>query len=292
MSNKKITDKALTPFGIEQSLTRFESSLFHIINVPYAPTVSYLKGAENAPDAILKASEQVELYDIQYHKEPYLKGISLTEINTKNEINKIWADISNEIYKCLTNDKFAVMLGGEHSITHGAIEGCKKVTQDFCILQIDAHCDLREEYLNNPYSHACALRHAFNIDIPITQVGIRSGIKEEYELIINNPQKINTFFGAQVDIEAIIKTLKHNNIYITIDLDGFDPSVIPHVGTPEPGGPGWYDILNLLEAIFNNFKVLAADIVELAPCENSILSDFTTAKLLYKLLCLKESGKN
>lgn len=286
-------DKFLTPFGIDKKYTDYNKSKFHIINVPYAKTVSYIKGAEKGPEAIIKASEQVELYDIATESEPYLKGISFEEINTNQELTSIWQEMSQKVHKCITNNKFPIILGGEHSITHGGIMGCKQKHKDLCILHIDAHCDLREDYLGDKYSHACALRYAFDENIPIVQVGIRSAEKEEHLLIKNNPSKIKTFFASKKKLnnKKILNNLQSKNLYITIDIDGFDPSVIPHTGTPEPGGLGWYEVINLLEDIFANFNVIATDIVELAPSDFSTISDFTVAKLLYKVLALKTQTK-
>jgi len=280
----------LIPFDIPEELTKFDVSKYHIVSVPFSETVTYLKGSENAPKAILNASNQVELYDIDTEGEPYLNGISYSEINTNQNIQKVLDDIDQEISKCLSNNKFPVMLGGEHSISFGAIKACKKFFKNLCVLQIDAHSDLRTEYLGNPFNHACAMIHVFNNNIPLIQVGIRNSSKEEHILIKENPSKITTFFAnsSGLNIEAIIKSIKNKNVYLTIDLDGFDPSVIPHVGTPEPGGLTWYEVINLLENIFKNFNVVASDIVELAPNRYSAPSDFITAKLLYKLFCFKD----
>jgi agmatinase len=289
MPEKDCINKYLTPFGIEKEYTNFEKSRFHVICVPYSETVSYIKGTENGPSAILKASTQVELYDRKSKTEPYLKGISCSTIDTSNDIKEIWHQISKEVTSCIEKDKFAVILGGEHTISQGAIDACYNKTPDLTVIQIDAHADLREEYEGNPFSHACALRYAFDKGINIVQIGIRSLCKEEDLLIQENPQQITTFFAdtRPIDIRAVIKNIKTPNLYITIDLDGFDPSVIPHVGTPEPGGPDWYDITSLLEELFLNFNVIAADIVELCPSDSSVVSDFAAAKLLYKLLSLK-----
>lgn len=286
---KRPFEEKILPFGIDKDLTNFETSRYHIISVPYAETVTYLKGTENAPRAILKASEQVELFDITTKSEPYTKGISISEVNTTTDITHIWNSISKEVLTCIKANKFPVMLGGEHSISNGAIGACRILLPDICVLQIDAHADLRKEYMGNPFNHACALRHAFDTTIPIIQVGTRSLDKEEYDLISTHPEQITTFFTyyPEVDVSEVIKSIKNRNVYITIDLDGFDPSVIPHVGTPEPGGLNWYNVMELLKAVFKNFNVVGADIVELAPNKYSALSDFTAAKLLYKLFSFK-----
>lgn len=290
MHKKKPQEARIRPFGIEEALTNYDTSKYHIISVPYAETVTYLKGTDNAPYAILNASEQVELYDIDTESEPYLKGISYSEINVNTAITHIWTAMNKEVMLALKSGKFPVILGGEHSISNGAIGASRILFNDLHILQIDAHADLREEYLGNPFSHACALRYSFDTQIPIVQVGIRSMVKEEHQLIKENPDKIKTFLcnTNELDIDAVLNCIKAPNVYLTIDLDGFDPSVIPHVGTPEPGGLNWDNVLKLLNKLFTNFNVVAADIVELAPNKYSTLSDFTAAKLLYKLLALKK----
>lgn len=289
MSKKLTIDETLTPFGIGENLTDFDTSKYHVLCVAYAETVSYIKGSENAPLAIIKASEQVELFDLHTQSEPYLKGISMSEINTDTNIKELLKMIEEEITQCLKFNKFTVMLGGEHSISHGAIMACKNQFKELCILQIDAHSDLKEHYLNDPFSHACAMRHAINENIPLTQIGIRSLDREEFDFIMQNRDKIATFFAGpdKIRTQEILNSLKHKNVYLTIDLDGFDPSVIPHLGTPEPGGLEWYEVIDLLKELFKSFNVVAADIVELAPSEYSTPSDFTAAKLLYKLFSLK-----
>lgn len=289
MSKKINIKKKMTAFGIEKKYAKFNNSRYHLICVPYAETVSYLKGTERGPYAIFKASEQVELYDIETESEPYLKGISHSEINTQQDIQTIWTQTSLEVSKCLEMKKFPVLLGGEHTITQGGIMGCKNHYQDICVLQIDAHSDLKKEYLDNTYSHACALRHAFNDQIPIVQLGIRSLCPEEHQLIKQNPEQVKTFFATKnpLNVEDVLQSIKAQNVYLTIDLDGFDPSVIRDVGTPEPGGLLWYEVIELLEKLFQRFNVIAADIVELCPDKFSTPSDFIAAKLLYKILSLK-----
>lgn len=290
MSNNQLNKDELTAFGIETEFTDYNSSKYHIICVPYSKTVTYIKGAENGPKAIIEASTQVELYDAKSNSEPYLKGISLKTIDVNTEITSILKNIKNETLNSIKNNKFPVMLGGEHSISQGCIEACKEYSSDLSVLHIDAHADLREEYLGDPFNHACAMRYCVDNDINLVQVGIRSLCKEEHETIKENSHKIKTFFanGETLNIEEILKSIKNKHVYITIDLDGLDPSVIPHTGTPEPGGLSWYDLINLLEGTFKKFNVLASDIVELAPNENSIVSDFAAAKLLHKILSLKD----
>jgi agmatinase len=278
-----------TPFGIEEEYTDYDKSKYHLLYIPYSETVSYLQGTENGPKAIIEASTQVELYDRKTESEPSLKGISYETINPAQKIETILSDTKIQVLKALKANKFPVLLGGEHTISHGAIEACAEYHPELTVLQIDAHADLREEYMNNPYSHACAMRHSYKKGLKLVQAGIRSLCKEEHLLIKNNPDLITTFFAedSKLPIESIIASIKTPYVYITIDLDGLDPSVIPHVGTPEPGGIGWHDLLELLEGVFKKFTVLAGDIVELCPGRSSTVSDFASAKLLYRLLSLK-----
>lgn len=285
-----MTTELITPFGIEEEYSNEATSKYHIICAPFAQTVTYLKGAEKGPNAILEASTQVELYDERTETEPYRQGITRTDINPYHSIEKVLEDIEKAALKALKSDKFPILLGGEHSVTHGMVKAMKQVYPDLCILHIDAHADLKEEYEGNKFNHACALRHAFEDNIPITQIGIRSLTKEEHDLIKENPDKLTTFFAneAMLDVEAVLNSLKSKNVYITIDLDGFDPSIIPHVGTPEPGGLLWYEVITVLEELYTSFNVVGADIVELAPSENSTVSDFSAAKLLYKLMAYKK----
>lgn len=183
-------------------------------------------------------------------------------------------------------------LGGEHSITSGIVKAFKERYDDLSVLQIDAHADLREDFEGSRHSHACAMKRAMEI-CPVVQVGIRSLSYEESELI--KEKKLKVFWAKDIADndkwfdDAINRLSK--NVYITIDLDGFDPSIMPSVGTPEPGGLGYYHVLRFLKRVFNKRNVVGFDVVELCPNENDISSDFTAARIIYKLIGCKFMGK-
>ena len=214
--------------------SNIENSKVIIQPIPFEKTTSYGKGTKKGPNTILKASHELETYDIETNSEPYLAGIhTLKPIKLKHIKN---------------HNKFTISLGGEHSITHHII---KKINQEnLSILQIDAHADLKDELDNNKFSHACTMRRIYEINKNITQVGIRSIDKEEKEFIDNN--HIPTFFMKDINNwQDIINTLK-DNVYITIDLDGLDPSIMPGVGNPEPGGFKWDQLLEFLKEVSYN----------------------------------------
>ncbi len=248
-----------------------KSSKVEILLVPYEETTSYGKGTKKGPNSVIEASKELEFYDLESDSEPYKLGINtIKEENPKN-ITK--------------SEKFRISVGGEHSITPNLV---KKLDQEnLSILQIDAHADFKDKFEGRKDSHACAMRRVYEINNNITQVGIRSLDKEESEFIKEN--KINTFFMKDLKgdwISKIVPTLK-DKVYITIDMDGFDPSIIPAVGTPEPDGLNYNQVIKLLKEVFKEKEVVGMDFVELCPNEKDLVSPFTTAKLIYQSIGLK-----
>jgi len=270
-------------FGdFEKKYSILENSSIVIIPVPYDETSSWIKGAKKGPYAILEASNYLEYYDIETKSEVYLQGIYTTKPVLKSQTpDQMVNSVYEEVLKYLKQDKFVVSIGGNHSISIGAIKAFTHYFNNITILQLDAHCDLRNEYMGSKYNHACVMARALEC-CNIVQVGIRSMDKEELKLI--NPEKI--FYAHEYNSEKnelIINQLTEN-VYITIDLDVFDPSVVPSTGTPEPGGFFWNDVNNLLKSISKNSNIVGFDIVELCPNEIFKASDFLAAKLLYRLL--------
>ncbi len=257
--------------NLPDQISNIDSSKVEILLVPHEETTSYKKGTKTAPDAIITASNELEFYDIETDSEPYEVGINTKEEKTPENITK--------------SEKFRIAIGGEHSITPILV---KQLDQNnLSILQIDAHADFKDEFDGRKDSHACAMRRVYEINQNITQVGIRSLDKEESEFI--KEHKINTFFMKDLKgdwISKVVPTLK-DKVYITIDLDGFDPSVIPSVGTPEPDGLKYSQVIELLKEVFKEKEVVGMDFVELCPNESDIVSPFTTAKLIYQSIALK-----
>ncbi|MEN8192872.1 MAG: agmatinase [Bacteroidota bacterium] len=278
--------------GIEKDYSSYDNSDIVIYSAPLENTVSYGSGTKNGPKEILKASHYVEFYDEEMGKELcFEKGIatlpitSFDKIKSKSAINKIEKDIQTLI----DDGKFVIMLGGEHTVTLGSVLAHHKNYDNLSILQIDAHSDLRESYNGSIYSHASVMRRIFEFNKNIVQVGIRAQCKEEADLI--KKENIKTFYardirqskyGKKWQKEVIENLSKH--VYITFDIDGLDPSIVPATGTPEPGGLFWDETLDLIKQVGKERNIVGFDLVELAPSKYHTASNFIAAKLVYKML--------
>jgi agmatinase len=279
----------------DENLFAYEKSKVVIQQAPYEFTSSYLAGSAKGPEAIIKASAYVECYDEELDDEVVNKiGIAtLSPIQLDGKVNAEAIEvIEQETSKLLDDDKFVVSLGAEHTVTLGFVKAHLKKYPKLSVLQIDAHSDLRESYNQNPYSHASVMARVHELGVVICQAGIRAQSREEAELI-KQSENIHTFYAHQIRtnplwIEEIVDPL-NNDVYITIDADGFDPSIMPAVGTAEPNGLFWTETLQLLKKVFKERNVIGFDIVECAPIEGSILSEYTLAKLTYKLIGYKFS---
>lgn len=266
--------------------------------VPYEGTVSYGSGTAKGPEAIIQASRHMELYDMELGGENFqkpgiftLKPLAVGMLSAEKMIEKV-----EKVYTDLTaKEKFVVMLGGEHSISYAADWPLREKSPDLSILQWDAHADLRDSWEGTKFSHACAMRRFYDNGKKIVQVGVRSMSKEEAEFIKKNKLEKNIFspekFGqTKIEKEKTIKEILSRlskNVYVTVDLDGFDPSVLPATGTPEPGGLFWPDFLELMAAVFQAKNVVGCDVVELAPIKGQPASDFLAALAAYKMIGYK-----
>jgi len=267
-----------------------ENAVIVIIPVAYDGTSTWVKGTDKGPSAIIEASANMELYDIETDSEVYKKGIYtedtiVREITATEMINAV----NGTVQYYLEKNKFTVVIGGEHSVSIGSIKAHAEHYANLTVLQLDAHADLREEYNGSIYNHACVTAR-IKESCPVVQVGIRSMDSTEKESMDKN----RTFFAEDIYnntdwIKKVISKLS-DNVYITIDLDVFDPSIMPSTGTPEPGGLLWYDVLALLKAISNKKNVVGFDVVELCPDDRNKAPDFMAAKLIYKLLSYKFGG--
>ncbi|MBF0410867.1 MAG: agmatinase [Candidatus Riflebacteria bacterium] len=275
--------------GLPEENTDYDSAKAVILPVPYDGTTSYRSGTRDGPAAIIAASRNVELFDIELGCEPLNEGIfTLPEVEpdmqgpegTIKRVEEISANI-------IEDGKLPVMLGGEHSLTLGPIRAlAAKYGSDFSVLQLDAHADLRDEYENTEFSHASVMRRVIK-HASITQVGIRNISSGEIDFIKEVNHK-NIFWAHEMRrsdswIEKAVSSLK-KKVYLTIDLDAFDPSVMPAVGTPEPGGMDWYTTLDLIDRVIREKELIGLDIVELCPIPGNVASDFFAAKLLFKIL--------
>ncbi len=256
-----------------------------IFPVPYSSTTYWKSGTKEGPRALIDASRRIELYDHDLKEDPSKAGIfTLEELEPSKASPEETIDrVRNVIAQILDDDKMPIMLGGEHSITNGAIQAFhKKHGTDFSILHIDAHTDSRDEFEGTKWHHGCVMRRARELGLPVTHVGIRSTSQEEAEYFAKN--EINTvFYAPAVPIAEIIATLK-DKVYLSFDLDALDISIMPAVGTPEPGGIGWYDSINLIKELGRSKKIIGADVVELCPIPGIAAPDFLAAKLVYKIV--------
>jgi agmatinase len=275
--------------GLDNKFIQPDNSYFEIIPIPYEHTTSYGKGTVRGPQAIINASQFVELYDEQLQIEAYKNGvITSLPVDVTGEVEEIFGRIEYKVKKSLENSKFPIVLGGEHAITFPIYKSFQSFYDDLCILQFDAHSDLRESYEGSIYSHASVMHRIAGLEDTIIQVGIRSQCVEEAEFI--RKRGICTIYAHDIIKNGfrddIINSLR-KNVFISFDLDYFDPSIMPSIGTPEPGGFQWHETILFLEKVFKQRNIVGFDIVELAPQPDVLHPDFLAAKLVYKMMTLK-----
>ena len=272
--NKNKNKVYIIPFGLEK-------------------TVSYSSGTKNGPKKIIEASHQVELFDEELKLESYKKFNikTLKQEKIKSKLNDSLNQLSKIIEKTLKSKCFPLTLGGEHSITPAIIKPLAKKYSNLTIVQIDAHADLRDGYMGIHNSHAAAMRRCLdNKNIKIVSIGIRNLCQEEFNYFKKNNKRIKIFWGNEMhkwSMENLSKILKNKDVYLTFDMDGFDSSLMPATGTPEPGGLFWSDAMRILKTVFKNSNVVGADVNELAPNPHLHACDFLAAKLVYKILSYK-----
>jgi agmatinase len=269
---------------------KLETAKYVLLKVPYDGTSTYLKGAEKGPEAIIAASDSIELYDIQTGLEAYKSGIYTDKhIYSFLSPEKMVAEVKERVAFFLNQNKMVGLLGGEHSISIGAIEAYAEKYPNLSVLQIDAHADLREIYNGSPYNHACVMRRAQEV-ANVVQVGIRNVcIEEKNNIIPENIFYAHEICGKTDWMQKAIDRLTEY-VYLTIDLDGFDPSIVPATGTPLPGGLLWYETLTFLELLFKSKKVVGFDVVELCPQKENKISDVLAAVLVYKMISFMEKN--
>jgi agmatinase len=274
-------------FGGNEVVYDYAASGIIIVPVPYDETSTWMKGADRGPDAIMEASVNLEFYDIETDSEAHLFGIHTIEpITEKKSPEDLVNAVHDKVISLLEQEKFPVVVGGNHTVSIGSAKAFSEHFRNISILQLDAHSDLRLEYEGSPYNHACAMARIREF-APVIQVGIRSMSREEassadwerifmaHELYLDNTK-------YQKAIDKLTE-----NVYITIDLDVFDPSLIPSTGTPEPGGPEYYEIMNFLKEVIWKKNVVGFDLVELCPSPANKAPDFVAAKIIYQLLSYK-----
>ncbi len=294
----KVLDTDHNFLGLEdKQLYSFENAKYVIQSVPYEYTSSYLEGSAKGPAAIIEASKYVEFYDEELEMETVKTApiATLEPLNFDGKIDKDAVDfIASETEKLLSHNKTVVSFGAEHTVTYGFVQAYAKKYDNLTVLQFDAHSDLRESYHNNIYSHASVMARVKDMGLTICQAGIRAQCIEEANEIKSNPN-IHTFYAHQIRnnskwVQEIVSKMT-DNVYITIDADGFDPSIMPAVGTAEPNGLFWNETLDLLRETCKQKNVVGFDIVECAPMEGTILSEYTLAKLAYRIIGYMEKFK-
>ena len=273
--------------GISENLADYKFAEILLQSIPYDGTSTWIKGADKGFDAFIEASENMELYDIETDSEVYKKGIHiLDEISENSSPEKAFKEVYQKTQELLKSNKYLTFFGGEHSISIGIIKAFYEKYNNLTVVQLDAHADLRASYLESPYNHACALYDASK-NTNLIQIGIRSmDISEKENMNFSNVFYAEKMYQNSSWMEKSISKMT-NDVYITLDLDVFDPSIMPSTGTPEPGGMLWNEMIIFLNKLFTKKNVVGFDIVELAPIENIVAPNYLVAKLYYKMLSYK-----
>jgi agmatinase len=280
----------IPPFGGEEASSPLASARAVVLPVPYEASVSYGGGTRGGPEAILRASAQVELWDEQMGREPFRAGIHTDAFLdvSKGSTEQVLKRIEARFGELIDAGKWVLMLGGEHSITPGGVAAAATRYPGLRLLQLDAHADLRQSYEGDKFSHACAMSRCLDLGVDLTAIGIRNYSVDEARWIEKGIPGYRIVHGWEMEGDAWIgralEGIDGAPVYLTVDVDYFDPAVIPATGTPEPGGGAWWPTLRLLDELTRRANVVACDIVELAPSPPLHHADFTTARLAYKLI--------
>lgn len=276
--------------GIPEEFAKYDKSKIVLIPVPFDGTSTWQKGADKGFEAFIEASENMELYDIETDSEVYKNGISiLNAITEKSSPEAMVEAVHKSVQHQIKRNKFVTLFGGEHSISIGAIRAFYETYENLTVLHLDAHADLRKEYEGSKYNHACAVYEASQ-HTNLIQIGIRS--MDASEKLTMDFEKV--YFAHEIAqdnfwMDSALEQMTEN-VFITFDLDVFDPSIMPSTGTPEPGGLFWNETLEFLNKVFSEKNVVGFDIVELCPNSNNKAPDFLAAKLYYKMVSYKFSN--
>jgi agmatinase len=271
-------------FGGDEVVYNYTDSGIIILPVPYDETSTWIRGADKGPEAILNASVNLEFFDVETSSEAHLHGINTVKpVLEKETPEKLVKAVYERTMSLLKDNKFPVIIGGNHTISIGSIKAFSECFENLSVLQLDAHADLRQEYEGSEFNHACSMARARECS-QIVQVGIRS--MSTGELPFADSERIfyahELYYDKTLYLKAIDKLTE--NVYITIDLDVFDPSIMPSTGTPEPGGPEYFELIHFLRDVIKKKNVVGFDVVELCPSELNKAPDFIAAKIIYQLL--------
>jgi agmatinase len=285
--------------GLPEANSSLEVSQVLVLPIPYEATTSYRGGTKEGPQAILDASVQVELYDREFDAEPALLWGIHTLPALAPDLSSAEAavtGIAHAVSSAARTGKFLCVLGGEHSVSVGVARGVHDALGDFLTVQLDAHSDLRDSYDETPFSHACAARR-ISEHSPVVQLGIRSYCPEEAAFLRESPERAVAFFAEEMHkdrsyLADLAERVQGKRVFLTLDLDVLDPSLMPATGTPEPGGLDWYHLLEIIRVVSSHAEIIAFDCVELSPLPGLHAPDFLAAKLVYKTLCLVMSRRS
>jgi agmatinase len=277
-------------FGGNEVVYGYDESEIAIVPVPYDETSTWMRGSDKGAAAIIEASANLEFYDIETASEVDLRGIHTQKpVLEKKSPDTLVDAVYKKVKKLLGDKKFPVIIGGNHTVPIGAFKAFSEIYDDITILQLDAHSDLRQEYEGSKFNHACAMARAKEY-APIVQVGIRSMSADELPFVDSD----RIFYAHQLfNDKSLYKKAAEKlgkNVYITIDLDVFDPSLMPSTGTPEPGGPAYFELMMFLRHVAETRNIVGFDVVELCPSEVNKAPDFIAAKIIYQLLSYKFAG--
>jgi len=278
--------------GLDEEFSGFDRSRIAVLPVPYDFSTTYQSGTRAGPRAMIEASRNMEVWDDELGA-TYRAGIhTLPEVEpTALGPEAMVERVERAVGWILEHGKIPAMFGGEHSISTGAVRAAKRTFPNLSVLQIDAHADMRDEYLDSPYCHACVMRRIREL-VPAASVGIRSLSEEEAEHLEAHPAPIwstRQFRALRGEWGGILEALTED-VFITFDVDGLDPSIMPGTGTPEPGGLDWYEAVDLMAAVAARKRIVGFDIVELAPIAGQVGSDFLCARLAYRMMGLALSS--
>jgi agmatinase len=276
------------------SLADYQAARYAIMPIPYDASASWRGGARAGPSAVIAASEHMETHDEELGAEYHTAGIATLE--------PIEPDVSGPEAMCgrieqaadrvLGDGKTLIGLGGEHTVSIGLFRAIHKRTPDVSVLQVDAHADMRDRYQSSPYSHACVMRRICETGVRIAGVGIRSVSREEWDFVQSHQDQILeiTSWMTRRNLDWLPAVLDHlgKKVYVTIDIDGFDPSIAPGTGTPEPGGIDWFQACALLRAVSEHKQIVGADVVEISPVAGQTVTEHLGARLVYKMICYME----
>lgn len=271
-------------FGGAEVVYDYDHSDIIIVPVPYDGTSTWMKGSDRGPDAIMEASVNLEFYDVETGTEVHKRGIhTIDPVAVNSSPEALVEAVFNTVHKLFSEKKFPVTVGGNHTISIGAVKAAAAEFDSLTILQLDAHSDLRQEYEGSKYNHACAMARAREY-APVVQVGIRSMAAEE----IPYADRQRIFFAHELYYDKThyerAVSLLTENVYVTIDLDVFDPSVMPSTGTPEPGGPDYYELMHFLRDVALKRNIVGFDVAELCPMPSGKYPEFVAAKVIYQFL--------